>query len=215
MERSTRNAEWILVVVAAWCVAASPPDATAEVTEIPLAFIIDEEKSELVVSGSVLGIGLRGDRTAAFGGSIETRIGMEDDVALGFVVDESFLAQLDPFAPTVPNPIPFLPALAEIEIVDLTFTVHIDTTGFSRGGSFSTTNASFEVLSGLISVDGLGFEIDDYDFTGLSADRFPLAGDFELLDEEVRVGFPLELFLEIEDLGDFTFEGLIVAYAPL
>lgn len=118
-------------------------------------FTVDSSRSTFRVTGNALGLPLSGDRTAAIGGTIRTRIKTTGSTINGFIIDGSVIDQLDPLRPQIDNPIPFLPPLEEFEILNVSTQVTTGPTRTAANGSFNVTDGAILFLDGTFEATGI------------------------------------------------------------
>ncbi len=183
-----------------------------------LDFVVDEDESMVQIDGEFQGIQLEGDKTTAVGGTLEVRTLLRGSKPLGFIIDASSLNQLDPINVEVPNPIWFLPPLAEMSITDLSLGVTTAGIPFKNGLQFSTNSGRIEVLSGMAEGKLLGDPIGPLDLSGNIQENVLIEGGMQLVDNgtRVKIAFPIHQDIEIPDVpGTYQIDGIVVAYATL
>jgi len=185
---------------------------TAQITEY--TFTLDEQDSYLQVRGDVYGFKLIGDREAAFGGTFDTRLGNRIEPFRGFIIDDSFIVQLDPLDMDLKNPIPFFPPIGHISITDMTLRITTGIIMLKEDGSFTSNSGSVEVLTGTANGEFLGIPIDPVDLAGAGATNVPLAGDLYQVDDMIALELPLVLELSSDDYN-LAFTGGFIATAPV
>lgn len=190
--------------------------AESQAKIIKLNFVIDEQASSVRIDGDVQGIDIEGDQVTAVGGTLDVRVLVKGKRAIGFIIDRSEVNQLDAIDLIVPNPIWFLPPIAEFSITDLSLAVTTGGVRFGQGLSFSTNTGRIEVLSGMAEGELLGDPIGPFDLSGNIQEDVPIDGAMSVVGDEVRIEFPISQQIEIPDVpGTFFISGVVVAYAPL
>ena len=206
------NRKTILITIILVALALCTTRAAAQIT--PYTFTLDENSSHLQVRGDVLGFKLIGDRDAAFGGTFDTRLGNPVEPFRGFIIDDSFILQLDPYEIDIKNPIPFFPPIGHISITDISMRLTTAAIPLNQNGSFASTSGTIDILSGTASGDLLGVPFDPVDLTGNTANNLPLAGTLIQVDNLIVLDFPLSLDLSTPDFN-LTFTGGFTATAPI
>jgi len=186
--------------------------AAAQIT--PYTFTLDETLSHLQVRGDVLGFKLIGDRDAAFGGTFDTRLGNPVEPFRGFIIDNSFILQLDPYEIDIKNPIPFFPPIGHISITDISMSITTAPIPLDQNGNFVSNSGALEILSGTASGDLLGTPFDPVDLTGNGSSNLPIAGTLIQSDNLIILDLPLTLDLNTPDFN-LSFTGGFTATTPI
>ena len=100
----------------------------------------------------------------------------------------------------IPNPVPFLPPLATLDIATLALSVSSTAVPVAANGDFSTT-ATFTALSGSMTVDVLGGSSSVTDLTGLVSDPTPMSGNLGVAGGTIHFASPVNLVFQFTDAG--------------
>ena len=120
---------------------------------------------------------------------------------------------------TIPNPLPFLPPLAEIDVIDAAFTTTTTPFTLDSAGNF-TTDFTLAGVHGTFIVCSLGFETIT-PVSDLASDPTPVSGNISVTGNLAHLTLPLNnLIIPIDDptlgiTGDVTLNGTVNADADL
>ncbi|MFT5151997.1 MAG: hypothetical protein ACI841_001984 [Planctomycetota bacterium] len=100
----------------------------------------------------------------------------------------------------IPNPLPFLPPLATIDITGLSLSVSSDAVALAANGDFSTT-AIFTALTGIMVIDAGALGGTTLDLTGSQSDPTVMSGNLSYAGGAMHFDSPVSLSFAFTDAG--------------
>lgn len=190
--------------------------ASTATAQSPATFTVDQAASQFTFSGSTsLGpiVGNPPNFTLVGACNIIATTGGLPIQTIQFVPGESVLVTPDLVA-EIPNPVPFLPALATIVISNLRLELQSNA-GSVNGGSF-VVNLFSTTVSGTSTITPLGGSPSVGDLTGTMSTPQPLNGTISANGSTLSLNAPLQLNFQLSDPGsgvtaDFDVQGSLVA----
>jgi hypothetical protein len=173
--------------------------AAAQGTTLPLT--IDNAASQFTYTGTtsvgpIVGnpntFGLVGTVDALLGGSPGSAI-----ASIQFIPTGNALVSPDINA-IIPNPLPFLPALAEISITNLRLALSSPALAVDPSGGFTGTMEAI-VLSGLVTIVPLAGATTSTDLTGSDTDPQLVSGTATAAGTSISLSAPLDLPFDLSD----------------
>jgi len=154
--------------------------SSSAAAQLPATYTVDQSASQFTFSGSTsLGsiVGTPPNFSLVGSTNIVTTTGGLPIQTIQFVPGESVLVTPDLLA-EIPNPVPFLPALATISITNLRLELQSDV-GTVNGTSF-TVNIFSTTVSGTSTITPLGGAPSVGDLTGTMSSPQPLSGTISM-----------------------------------
>lgn len=188
----------------------------AALAQAPVTFTIDQAASQFTYSGTTsLGqiVGMPPNFSLTGAANVQLTTGGLPIGSIQLTSGESALVTPDLTA-EIPNPVPFLPALATIVISGLRLELTSDV-GSVTGGTFQV-NVISTVVSGTSTVTPLGGGPSVADLTGLQSPQQPFGGTITQSGSTLTINAPLQLSFPLSDPGsgitaDFDVMGNFVA----
>ncbi|MGD2019019.1 MAG: hypothetical protein PVJ89_12935 [Planctomycetota bacterium] len=186
--------------------------ATVSLAQSPVTFTIDQAASQFTYSGTTsIGqiVGMPPNFSLAGAANVQLTTGGFPIGSIQLTPGESALVTPDLNA-EIPNPVPFLPPLATIQISGLRLELESDV-GSVNAGTF-TVNVISTAVSGTSTVTPLGSAPSVGDLTGLQSPPQPFGGTISQSGNTLTLDAPLQLTFPLSDPGsgitaDFTVQG--------
>jgi hypothetical protein len=170
----------------------------ASLAEAQFTFDIDQANSNFSWSGTTSLGPLVGNPSQNFqiAGTAELGLTAGGNPVSGAQIHSSYAAVVPDLSGKIPNPFPFLPPLAIVDVNDLVLDVSSDPFAVAPAGTFTAT-VVLTALSGTMTITPLGSSPETTDLTGMQSDP-------ELTDGTlVQVGSTLTLVVPVDSTFDF------------
>ncbi|QDV07165.1 hypothetical protein Poly30_26840 [Planctomycetes bacterium Poly30] len=175
--------------------------STAAAQGTPLPFTIDAPASQFTFSGTTsLGPVVGNPNTFGISGLVEAELAAGLTGPIGSIrLTGGGSAVVSPdINASIPNPLPFLPPLAQISITGLSLALESATLPVGPTGAFSGTSfATF--LSGTVQITPLGQSTTTTDLTGAQTNPQPITGMVSAANQIITLTAPLNIsFTEVD-----------------
>ncbi len=153
---------------------------------------VDQSNTNYTWNGNTSIGALEGNPSNAFqlAGSVEFDLATGGSpVASGQWLSSSLLVTPD-LSGKIPNPIPFLPPLAVIDVAGMSFSISSDPFTVDAAGNFSTTSI-LVVTAGMLTVTPLTGGATVTDLTGTLGPASPTSGTINLVTGQIQLSSPM------------------------